>query len=70
MRPIEIKALRKRLGISQRELAKVLGCGDQTVQSWEQGTRHPGEVFAERLDNLSVRSGKLKPPAEEEEFMA
>ena len=32
-----IKAVRKRLGMSQQELADVLGCSDGKIKGWEQG---------------------------------
>jgi DNA (cytosine-5)-methyltransferase 1 len=40
MSPAEIKAVRKRLGHSQRELAEVLRLGpngERTIRRWEQG---------------------------------
>ena len=37
-----IKKLRKRLGITQRELAALVGVSGPAVQSWEQGNARPG----------------------------
>ena len=34
---IEIREIRKRLGMTQEELAKRLGVSTRTVQNWEQG---------------------------------
>ena len=69
MRPSDIKNLRKTLGITQKQLSRVIGCSHQTVQSWEQGDRHPGEDFGERLERLRRKAVKLskldtgQPPA-------
>lgn len=41
MSDIDIKALRKQLGITQAELAKKLGVHARTVQNWESGTLIP-----------------------------
>lgn len=59
MRPVEIKQVRKKLGLTQKQLAEVLGCKMQTVQAWEQGNRNPGETFEERLERLAKRADKL-----------
>ena len=59
MGPKEIKALRAKLGLTQKQLAKVLGCKLNTVQQWEQDCRHPGEVFGERLDRLAKKAEKM-----------
>lgn len=39
-----IAASRKRLGLSQRELAESLGVSLHTVQSWEQDRRKPSQL--------------------------
>lgn len=41
MNDIDIKALRKQLGLTQEELAKRLGVHARTVQNWESGTLIP-----------------------------
>lgn len=33
--------LRKSMGLTQRELARLLGIGEQAVQQWERGKRSP-----------------------------
>lgn len=46
MTPQEIAALRKRLGLSQREFGQLLGNVPQnTVSRWEVGTRHPNKFY-------------------------
>ncbi len=38
---IDVKAVRRQLGLSQREFAVLLGVSIDTVQNWEQGRRRP-----------------------------
>lgn len=40
-KPSEIKALRKKLSLNQREFAKQLGVKRQTLACWESGLRTP-----------------------------
>ena len=42
-KPDEIKALRKKLELSQREFAKQLGVKRQTVECWESSLRTPSK---------------------------
>lgn len=37
----EVKAIRKRVGVSQGKFAMILGVSKRTVESWEQGQRQP-----------------------------
>jgi putative transcriptional regulator len=37
----DVKALRKRLGVSQAEMAVLIGVSPRTLQNWEQGRRTP-----------------------------
>jgi DNA-binding transcriptional regulator YiaG len=46
--PSELKDIRKRLGLTQAELAKVLGVVPSTVAKWEQSI-HPIDPTAARL---------------------
>ena len=39
--PLDIKAIRKKLNKSQRELALMIGVSVSTLQNWEQGRRQP-----------------------------
>jgi DNA-binding transcriptional regulator YiaG len=41
MTPDELRAERKRLGLSQPKLAAALGISVRTLQDWEQGRRVP-----------------------------
>jgi putative transcriptional regulator len=39
--PVDVKAIRGRLGKSQSEFAAMIGVSLATLQNWEQGRRHP-----------------------------
>jgi putative transcriptional regulator len=40
-KPLDVKAVRKRLGKSQSEFARMIGVSIATLQNWEQGRRYP-----------------------------
>lgn len=40
-RPVDIKAIRERLELSQSEFALMIGVSVSTLQNWEQGRRRP-----------------------------
>jgi len=40
-KPVDIKKLRQRAGVSQSSLARMIGVSKRTLQNWEQGTRRP-----------------------------
>jgi len=39
--PMDIKTIRRRLGQSQSEFARMIGVSVSTLQNWEQGRRRP-----------------------------
>ncbi len=39
--PVDVKAIRRRLGQSQSEFARMIGVSVSTLQNWEQGRRRP-----------------------------
>lgn len=39
--PVDVKAIRRRLGKSQSEFASRIGVSVSTLQNWEQGRRRP-----------------------------
>lgn len=39
--PVDVKAIRQRLGQSQSEFARMIGVSVSTLQNWEQGRRRP-----------------------------
>lgn len=48
----KIKDLRLRLGWSQAELARRLGCRQQTVSEWETGVYLPQNAYSQLLERL------------------
>jgi len=55
MTPTELKTLRARLGLSQRELARELGVATMTVARWEQGV-HPISPRTRKTLSLLARA--------------
>ncbi len=49
MTPEEIKAMRKRLGLSQEDFAALIDVSTQTVCSWEIGKHKPINVHLKKL---------------------
>lgn len=41
MRPINVRKLRERLGLSREEMAGKLNVTPRAVRSWEEGARNP-----------------------------
>ena len=39
--PVDVKAIRRRLGKSQSAFARMIGVSVSTLQNWEQGRRRP-----------------------------
>jgi putative transcriptional regulator len=39
--PVDVKAIRRRLGKSQAEFARMIGVSVATLRNWEQGRRRP-----------------------------
>ena len=66
MRPIEIKQLRQKLGLTQTQFALALGCKKGTIENYEQAKRKPSEVFEERLEKIRKKAAKMKPKLDAE----
>jgi putative transcriptional regulator len=69
-RPIEVKAIRRRLGKSQSEFASMIGVSLATLQNWEQGRRRPEgparallKVAAENPQAVAQALSRLRLPA-------
>jgi len=54
IKPVDIKKVRARLRVSQREFALLMGVSARTLQNWEQGRREP-EGPAKTLLRVVVR---------------
>jgi DNA-binding XRE family transcriptional regulator len=58
----EIKAARKRLGMTQQQLADTLGIPKRTIENWEGGVRTPPEwVMKLVLEKMESMKGEKKP---------
>jgi putative transcriptional regulator len=56
--PLDVKAIRGRLGKSQAEFARMIGVSVATLQNWEQGRRRP-EGPARALLKVAAKNPKL-----------
>jgi len=56
--PLDVKAIRARLGKSQAEFARMIGVSVATLQNWEQGRRRP-EGPARALLKVAAENPKL-----------
>jgi WD40 repeat protein/transcriptional regulator with XRE-family HTH domain len=59
--------LRKRMGLSQRELGRLLGLGGQAVGQWERGKRSPTVEQLKRLLVLGIQRQAFPPAQQGEE---
>jgi DNA-binding transcriptional regulator YiaG len=50
---ISIKDLRDKLSWSQSEIARRLGCRQQTISEWERGLYEPHNAYSKLLDMLA-----------------
>ena len=53
----EIKELRKRLNMTQQELANAVGVDRVTVARWEAGQKKPSNLARRQLARLAKRKG-------------
>ena len=53
----EIKELRKRLGMTQQELANAVGVDRVTIARWEAGQKKPSNLATRQLARLAKRKG-------------
>ena len=53
--PLEVKAIRDKLHLSQREFAGLLGISDATLKNWEQGRVQPDGPARVLLQVVSKR---------------
>jgi len=52
MKPGQIKALRKQLGLTQSALAEILGVNRMAVTHWETGIRKPSRMAVHFIKHL------------------
>src|SRR5690349_21047573 len=60
-------ALRRRAGLTQRELGALLGVSEKAVGAWEGGLAYPGAEHLKHLLALYLERGALEAGREEEE---
>lgn len=63
MTPAGIITLRRRLGLSQRRLAALLGVSELTVRRWEHGHSRPSERTWQHLHQVEQRNTTVMPPS-------
>ncbi len=56
-KPIDIKAIRLKLGFTQEDLARKLGLALSTVSKWEQGIFSPSRLAREKIEKLVKKGG-------------
>ncbi len=54
----EVRELRWRLGWSQAEFARHLGCRQQTISEWETGSYEPQNAYSKLLNHLEGESDR------------
>lgn len=61
MTPDEIKAVRKDLACTAKELAAALGIEQSTVLAWEKGDLFPTKAFVDKMAQLRARGPAAIP---------
>jgi transcriptional regulator with XRE-family HTH domain len=59
--PDELKALRKELSCTAKELAAVLGVDQATVMAWEKAELFPTRAYVERMEELRAKGPGAVP---------
>jgi DNA-binding transcriptional regulator YiaG len=58
--PVDIKAMREKLGFTQEDLARKLGLALSTVSKWEQGVTSPSRLAREKFEKLMKKGGRKR----------
>lgn len=61
MTPDDLKALRKQLGCTAKELAGALGIEQSTVLAWEKGDLFPTKAFVDKMAALAAKGPAAIP---------
>ena len=69
MSPDEIKAVRKALGVTQRDLAELMELEVALVRDWEKGDRFPTKAHCDKMEALRKdppprKKGRARSPME------
>jgi len=65
MKPKDLKRIRQKLGLTQKELAENLGVALVTVGRWEAGMRKISEPVARLIERIAAEERKKKGRREE-----
>jgi len=57
-RPVDVKAIRKRVKMSQAEFSRAYGISKRALQEWEQGGRQPDSAARALSDRHRERAGR------------
>jgi DNA-binding transcriptional regulator YiaG len=55
MTPEEIQNLRRRLGLSQKDFAQLVGVAMQSISRWERGVTKPTQLAIARMKTLNKK---------------
>lgn len=69
MTPDDIKALRRELSCTAKELAQALGLEQSTVLAWEKGELFPTKAYVDKMAELRHRPGAIPRKAKGAEPM-
>jgi DNA-binding transcriptional regulator YiaG len=58
MTPEQVRAIRKRLGLTQQELADTIAASQVTVARWETGVNEPKGAYLKALQELAKQAKK------------
>jgi len=60
MAPVEVAALRAKLGLTQEQFAATLGCTSRSVRGWERGEHRPRGLALAALREMERAAGPLQ----------
>jgi DNA-binding transcriptional regulator YiaG len=52
MKPLEIKALREKMGLTQQDFSILVGVGCNTVNRWENGHVKPSRMAIKQMNTI------------------
>ncbi len=53
----DLKQLRKRMGITQEDVGKLMDVDPLTISRWERGTRKPMPVHLRKIERIKKKNG-------------
>ena len=52
-----IRALRKKMGITQKKLSEKIGCTDVTISFWENNKHKPNICYMKKIIKIAEKNG-------------